>query len=255
MSLTGRILAGLLGLAGLPLAGLLVHQDLAAPWVAIVLLVLYEVVILLGTIVASVAQKVVRRRVEQVMDVLDLALGRRVSRYARYYRRYVLERDRHINARDLAYTPSHIPELDAVYVDVGLAPGSTTSHPGGLLPTSRADQAQRHSIHEFLDKDPAIVCAVIGAPGSGKSTLLRHTARLAASQESARSSSSNRPNTPLSTRWASAWLGRMAMHSRSGPIADLESPVSYSARPSRKRVFGASGTSLIALRSKAIPLA
>lgn len=182
MSLTGRILAGLLGLAGLPLAGLLVHQDLAAPWVAIVLLVLYEVVILLGTIVASVAQKVVRRRVEQVMDVLDLALGRRVSRYARYYRRYVLERDRHINARDLAYTPSHIPELDAVYVDVGLAPGSTTSHAGGLLPTSRADQAQRHSIHEFLDKDPAIVCAVIGAPGSGKSTLLRHTARLAASQ-------------------------------------------------------------------------
>ncbi|MFC3491079.1 NACHT domain-containing protein [Glycomyces rhizosphaerae] len=182
MSLTGRFLAGLLGLAGLPLAGLLVQQDLAAPWVAVVLLVLYEVVILLGTIVASVAQKVVRRRVEQVMDVVDLALGRRVSRYARYYRRYVLMRDGHINARDLAHTPSHIPELDAVYVDVGLAPGSPTGRSDGLLPTSGIDQSQRQSIHDFLDKEQPAVCAVIGAPGSGKSTLLRHTARLGASQ-------------------------------------------------------------------------
>ncbi|MEV3938644.1 NACHT domain-containing protein [Glycomyces sp. NPDC049804] len=182
MSLAGRFLAGFFGLAGLPLAGLLVQQDLAAPWVAVVLLVLYEVVILMGTIIASVAQKVVRRRVEQVMDVIDLALGRRVSRYARYYRRYVLNQDRHINARDLSFTPSHIPELDAVYVDVGLAPGSTTTSVGGLLPASRGDLAQRQPIHDFLDQDKAFVCAIIGAPGSGKSTLLRHTARLAASQ-------------------------------------------------------------------------
>jgi energy-coupling factor transporter ATP-binding protein EcfA2 len=182
MSLAGRILAGIFGLAGVPLAGLLVQQGLAAPGVAIALLVLYEVVILLGTIVASVAQQVVRRRVEQFMDFFDLALGRRVSRYARYYRRYVLERDGHINARDLAHTPSHIPELEAVYVDVGLAPGSPTGRAGGLLPSTRIDLAQRQSIHEFLDQERPTVCAVIGAPGSGKSTLLRHTARLAANQ-------------------------------------------------------------------------
>jgi energy-coupling factor transporter ATP-binding protein EcfA2 len=182
MSLAGRILAGIFGLAGVPFALLLVQQGLAAPGVAIAVLVLYEVVILLGAIVASVAQQVVRRRVEQVMDFFDLALGRRVSRYARYYRRYVLERDRHINARDLAHTPSHIPELDAVYVDVGLAPGSPTGQAGGLLPASRTDQSRRQSIHEFLDQERPAVCAVIGAPGSGKSTLLRHTARLVASQ-------------------------------------------------------------------------
>jgi hypothetical protein len=182
MSVAGRALTGLFGVLGIPLAWLLVQKGFAAGWVAVVLLVLYEVVILLGAIVASVAQQVVRRRIEQVMDVVDLAFGRRVSRYARYYRRYVLERDGHINARDLAHTPSHIPELDAVYVDVGLAPGSPSGRAGGLLPTSQVDQAKRQSIHEFLDQKRPAVCVVIGAPGSGKSTLLRHTARLAVSQ-------------------------------------------------------------------------
>ncbi|MCC3764514.1 NACHT domain-containing protein [Glycomyces sp. TRM65418] len=182
MSVAGKALTGLIGVLGIPLAWLVVQQGFATGWVAAVLLALYEVVILLGAIVASVAQQVVRRRIEQVMDVVDLALGRRVSRYARYYRRYVLEREGHINARDLAHTPSHIPELDAVYVDVGLAPGSPSGKAGGLLPAPRVDQTRRQSIHDFLDQERPAVCAVIGAPGSGKSTLLRHTARLAANQ-------------------------------------------------------------------------
>jgi len=182
VSILGKLLAGAFGLMGVPLTGLLVHQGYATWWVAAVLLVLYEGVIALGATVASVAQQRARRRIEQVFDFLDRAFGRSVSRYARYYRRYVLERDSHINARDLAHMPSHIPELDAVYVDVGLAPGSPANQSGGLIPAVQTDQLQRHSIHEFLDKEEPAVCAVIGAPGSGKSTLLRHNARRAASQ-------------------------------------------------------------------------
>ncbi|GAA1672710.1 hypothetical protein GCM10009830_18630 [Glycomyces endophyticus] len=177
MSLAGKATTSILGLSGLPLAWFLIDRGLAAPWLAILLLVLYEAVIGLGAMLLSVAQQTVRRRLEQIANVADLAFGRKVSRYARHYRRYVLERNGHINTRDLAHTPSHVPELDAVYVDVGLALGSPSKRSGGLLPANLDDSGERHAIHELLDREQPAVFAVIGAPGSGKSTLLRHTAR------------------------------------------------------------------------------
>ncbi|MEU6247791.1 NACHT domain-containing protein [Glycomyces sp. NPDC047010] len=180
MSVAGRAITSILGLSGLPLTWLVIDQNLAKPWLAVLLLVLYEAVIGLGAMMLSVAQQTVRTRLEQLANFTDLALGRRVSRYARHYRRYVIEQNAHINARDLAHTPSHIPELDAVYVDVGLVPDSPSKRPGGLLPIGRDDGRTRRPIHEFLDRSEPAVLAVIGAPGGGKTTLLRHTASRAA---------------------------------------------------------------------------
>ncbi|MEU5870589.1 NACHT domain-containing protein [Glycomyces sp. NPDC047369] len=183
MSIAGKAITSILGLSGLPLTWLVIDQSLAKPWLAVLLLVLYEAVIGLGTMMLSVAQQTVRSRLEQLANFTDLALGRRVSRYARHYRRYVLEQNAHINARDLAHTPSHVPELDSVYVDVGLVPGSPSNRSGGLLPTGRDDGRARRPVHEFLDRKESAVLAVIGAPGGGKTTLLRHTAsRVAAAK-------------------------------------------------------------------------
>ncbi|MQM25923.1 NACHT domain-containing protein [Glycomyces albidus] len=176
MSVVGRVVVSILGLAGVPAAWLLIRQNLAEPWLAVVLFILFETVVALGAMVISVAHQTIRRRLEQVANVVDLALGRRVSRYARHYRRYVLEENAHLNARDLAHTPSHIPELDAVYVDVGLVPGSPSARSGGILPHTPDDGRERRPIHEFLDRKEPTVLAVIGAPGGGKTTLLRHTA-------------------------------------------------------------------------------
>jgi hypothetical protein len=180
MSSVGRVVAWICAGAGLPLTLVAVQQGAAEPWYAILGLVVYELMVGAVTMVASVAQQTMRHRLEQAANVADLALGRRVSRYARHYRRYVLEQNAHINAKDLAHTPSRVPELDAVYVDVGLMPGSPSSESGGLLPTDRDDGRERRSIQEFLNRDKAVVLAVIGAPGSGKTTLLRHAASRAA---------------------------------------------------------------------------
>ncbi|WP_100447268.1 NACHT domain-containing protein [Glycomyces xiaoerkulensis] len=181
MSIVGKVVAWILGLAGVPATWLLIQQNLAQPWLAAILFFLFEAVIGLGAMVVSVAHQTIRRRLEQIANVTDLALGRSVSRYARHYRRYILEQNARFNARDLAHTPSHIPELDAIYVDVGLAPDSPSGESSGIIPLLREKHLERFSIQELLDTKKGAVYAVIGAPGSGKTTLLRYTARRAAS--------------------------------------------------------------------------
>ncbi|SDD80373.1 NACHT domain-containing protein [Glycomyces harbinensis] len=176
MSATGKTLAGLCGVAGVPLAGLVAWNQLAEPWIAGLLLVLYECVVFMAATAASATQDVVRRRIEQLANFLDLALGRKMSRYTRVYLKWVAERNSYINTKDLTHTPGYLPELDGIYVDVGLVLGSESSRVGGLLPYEPIDRSGRQSIGVFVNNPQRSVCAIIGAPGSGKSTLLRHTA-------------------------------------------------------------------------------
>jgi hypothetical protein len=149
MSSAGKLAAWLCAGAGIPLTLVAVQQGAAEPWCAVLGLVVYELMVGAFAMAVSVAEQAIRHRLEQAANVVDLALGRRVSRYARHYRRYVLGQNAHINAKDLAHTPSRVPELDAVYVDLGLVSGSPSFEPGGLLPAARDDGRQRRSIQEI----------------------------------------------------------------------------------------------------------
>jgi hypothetical protein len=186
MSGAGKFIAAILAAAGVPLTIVAIQQGVADPWFALLVLALYELLVGAVSLVVSVMGETIRRRLVQLADFIDLALGRTFSRYARHYRGYVLETNTHIKARDLAFTPSKMPELDAVYVDVGLAPGSPSLRSGGILPHGPDDGRERHPIHELLDHEEPAVLAVIGAPGGGKTTLLRHTAARAAAAKKKR---------------------------------------------------------------------
>jgi len=104
--------------------------------------------------------------------------------YGRRYRRWVLDSLKYVDVRDLATGGDHIPELDAVYVDLGLVsrapqrPAGATG-PGAPGPDG-GDAAARHSIGELLDNRSRVVLAVVGQAGSGKTTLLAQAARRAA---------------------------------------------------------------------------
>lgn len=186
MSGAGKFIAAFFAVAGVPLTIAAIQQGVADTWFALSVLGLYELLVGAVSLVFSVMGETIRRRLVQLADFIDLALGRTFSRYARHYRGYVLETNTHIKARDLAFTPSKMPELDAVYVDVGLAPGSPSLRSGGILPHGPDDGRERHPIHELLDHEEPAVLAVIGAPGGGKTTLLRHTAARAAAAKKRR---------------------------------------------------------------------
>jgi predicted NACHT family NTPase len=120
---------------------------------------------------------VLNRRLEQAGQALDYAIGRRVSRYGRRYRRHVYSRQRFIDTKDLAYSGSHTPELDDIFVDLGLVRRSPHEVSSGMLATKSTDVPKSMTIEKYLGHEKSTIMAVIGAPGSGKTTLLRHLAR------------------------------------------------------------------------------
>jgi|GEM_PF-6933047 len=109
--------------------------------------------------------------------LLNQAVRRRVSRFDRRYREFVLGSLRFIDLKGLATVGYYTPELDEVFVDVSLAFRAPNQVSGGLLAELPAEVTDRHSLGDFLDRPQPVVLAVVGVPGSGKTTLLRHAAR------------------------------------------------------------------------------
>jgi hypothetical protein len=118
-----------------------------------------------------------RRLGHRVVERLDHSVRRKVSRFDRRYREFVLGSLRFVDLKGLATVGFYTPELDDVFVDVSLAYRAPHLITDDIVdpPTVSGD---RTSLIDMLDRPEPVVLAVIGVPGSGKSTLLRHTARV-----------------------------------------------------------------------------
>ncbi|RSM50780.1 NACHT domain-containing protein [Amycolatopsis balhimycina DSM 5908] len=136
-------------------------------------------VLSLGASVLFVPRALWGRWRERLVERLDRGLRRRVSRFGRRYREFVVSGLRFVDLKGLATVGFHTPELDEVFVDVSLGYRAPHQVPDGLLDHLPVDTDGRHSIGDFLDREQPAVLAVIGGPGGGKTTLLRHTARAA----------------------------------------------------------------------------
>lgn len=123
-----------------------------------------------------IPREVWKRKRVRLADHLELAVGRRVTRYHRRYREHLLASLRFIDLKGLATVGFYTPELDDVFVDVSLDYRAPHQVPDSVL-ADIPEVSDRHSIGDFLDRQQPMVLAVVGAPGSGKTTLLRHTAR------------------------------------------------------------------------------
>jgi hypothetical protein len=167
--------------AGLPPAAAAAWRDafVRHPVAAAGLMLAYYVVLGIGVLIAKAVSGPTDRRLKQLGDAADRAFGRRMSHYGRLYRDHVLTSLRLVDTKGLATGGPYTPELDEVFVDLGLTSRPPHQISGAVLPGFSMDTTERRSIHEFLDHEESVVLAVIGAPGSGKTTLLRHIARQA----------------------------------------------------------------------------
>jgi hypothetical protein len=132
----------------------------------------------LGAALLFIPRELWKRWRHRIVDHLDDALRRKVSRFDRRYREFLLGTLRFIDLKGLATVGFYTPELDDVFVDVSLAYRAPHDVPESVLAEPPAEVTDRHSIGHFLDQPQPVVLAVVGVPGSGKTTLLRHTARL-----------------------------------------------------------------------------
>jgi NACHT domain len=179
MSRLGRWVAVAVLVVGFPVFA--VSRWGAAPgpsrFAAILAAVGWELLLAIGWVISKIAAGPLARRMDEIGDFLDRALGMHMSRYGRRYRQWVLESRRFMESKGLATVGEVTPELDDVYVDVGLVPSVPHRIPLGVL-DAPLETGDRRSIWHFLMlQGPAVVLAVIGAPGSGKTTLLSHIAR------------------------------------------------------------------------------
>jgi hypothetical protein len=167
------MVAAALAVLGVPAAASAVWQDTLArhPVAAAVLALVYWGLLGVVALVAKAAARPTNRRLEQLGEAVDRALGRRFSRYGRRYREHIATSLRLIDNKGLATGGPHTPELDEVFVDVGLAPRAPHQVPGGMLANVPDDVTQRNSLSDLLDHERPVALAVIGAPGSGKTTL------------------------------------------------------------------------------------
>ncbi|WP_020673012.1 NACHT domain-containing protein [Amycolatopsis nigrescens] len=147
------------------------------PVLAVVLLVVYEAVLAVVAFVREVASELIRRWQARFIERVDQTLGRRLFRFERRYREFVLGALRFIDLKGLATIGPYTPQLDEVFVELGLVPRSPHQVVSDPLADVPAELTERSSLHEFLSRSTPEVLAVVGAAGSGKTTLLRHTAR------------------------------------------------------------------------------
>lgn len=101
---TGKVLAGLVLVLGVPAAAVAALRDLVTgrPLVAAFVIIGYECLVMLVALLGRAVSGPVDRRTRQFGDFLDAALGRRMSRYGRCYRQYVREAQRYTQTMALA---------------------------------------------------------------------------------------------------------------------------------------------------------
>ncbi len=168
--------AAILGLPGTA-AGLWsgwVHEHSV---LAVVLLALYEGLLAVFSFARKIGSELLARRRARLIDWLDQSLGRKLARFDRRYREFVLETQRFVDQKGLATIGPYTPQLDEVFVELWLVPRSPHQVMSDPLADVPAELNQRSSLTELLDRPAPSVLAVVGAAGSGKTSLLRHTAR------------------------------------------------------------------------------
>jgi len=139
--------------SGPPLAVAGVWRDLVLdhPVFAMVLLIVYEMLVAAVAFAGEIVGELRKRWRERIVDRVDRALGRWVSRFDRRYREYVLGSLRFIDLKGLVTVGYFTPELDEVFVNVSLAFRAPNQVSEGLLAELPVEVTDRHSIGDFLD--------------------------------------------------------------------------------------------------------
>jgi hypothetical protein len=178
-----KVLLALTAVGG-PAGFLLTQEQFVSkhPILTLLAIIGFELVLGAGTLLTSVTGELVKIRLKQIGDTANHSLGRVFSRYGRRYQESILTRHKFIDSRDFSYGGDRTPQLEAIYIDLGVVQKSPHSASRGIIDDSASRNLARSSIHEYLDEEEPSVLVVLGVPGSGKSMLLRHLALRSAQQ-------------------------------------------------------------------------
>lgn len=145
------------------------------------LFVIYEVVVLIFGIVASVGGILKGRWAEKLADCIDRKFQEIFSRYYKRYMKNIFYQYRDFDVKGMSTQGTYTLDVNEVFVELRIAPGFVHSLSSNILENDKPLKSAEESkdIWAFIKSDQKNIqnsLVIIGAPGSGKTTLLRHIA-------------------------------------------------------------------------------
>ena len=154
------------------------HAVTQNPGLTIVLVLLYELIIFIISIISKIWQKLESPWINQIANWLDMRVRSIVSGYQGHYCQYLIYQHRDFDVKGLSTLGTYTLDLEQVFVELSIAPKPPHQTSADPLKVPEALRTGQHSIWYYLMSEPLIHqhLAIIGAPGSGKTTLLKHMA-------------------------------------------------------------------------------
>ena len=163
---------GIPSVAGLTFA----HTITQHPLLALGLALIYEVGVLLVSIVSKVWEQLESNWVKLMAEWIDIRVQGLVSRYYRYYCEYLIYQHRDFDVKGLNTQGIYTLNLEQVFVELRIDPKPAHYTSPDPLQVPEALRKGGHVIWDYLESEPLTGqhLVIIGPPGSGKTTLLKH---------------------------------------------------------------------------------
>src|SRR4029077_8240619 len=159
------------------LVALFKDNALQHPWITLLCVAVWELVVLIGSLVTDVWSKLRSRWVDRLADWVDHSLQALFSRYRRRYLDWIFYRHRDFDVKGLTTQSVYNLELEQVFVDLTIQPPPLGGNSADPLRPFPKDLTGRRSIWDYLTSESfKDHLALIGPPGSGKTTLLKKIA-------------------------------------------------------------------------------
>jgi hypothetical protein len=159
------------------LVALFKDKALQHPWITLLCVATWELVVLISSLITDVWSKLRSRWVDRLADWVDHSLQALFSRYRRRYLDWIFYRHRDFDVKGLTTQSVYNLELEQVFVDLTIQPPPPGGNPADPLRPFPKDLTGRRSIWDYLASESfKDHLALIGPPGSGKTTLLKKIA-------------------------------------------------------------------------------
>lgn len=146
---------------------------------SIVFTLVYELIVLVGSFMTKVWQRLEGKWTERLAEKIDKAFQGFFSHYKRRYLEFVIYQHRNFDVKGLTTQGPYNLELDKVFVQLTIDPTPYHQTSSNLVKANLQDvKPGSHTIWEYLNSKPMAgqSFAIIGSPGSGKTTLLKYIA-------------------------------------------------------------------------------
>jgi predicted NACHT family NTPase len=146
------------------------------PLLTAMLIVLYEVLVLIVSIMSGIWQQLKDSWVKRIAAAIDSAIQNALSRYYRHYRTYFCYEHRDLDLRGMSIQGEYALDLEDVLVELRIDPKPPHEASPDPLRLPEKLRTESHTIWDYLRAKPlrGQHLVILGPPGSGKTTLLRH---------------------------------------------------------------------------------